>query len=155
MFGTVDCVWCFIGVSEGAMVSSDCDDVPTEVETRSQCRRRRAIVTRRLVPLAGGSSVPLGGSSHERSRELLEEAFDVGMYHTRCTFGGVPVLLLISLLRDFRPFRERSVATPIQATGHQLVTLSRSVCAEETVQNLEPIMSRKWCCRSTTCTFSV
>ena len=70
--------------------------------------RRRAVVTRRLVPLAGGSSVPLGGSSHACSRELLEEAFDVGMYHIRCTFCGVPVLLLVSLLRDFRPFRELS-----------------------------------------------
>ena len=68
------------------MVSSDCDDVPTEAETRSQCRRRRAVVTRRLVPLAGVSSVPFGGSSHERSRELLEEAFDVGMYHIRCMY---------------------------------------------------------------------
>ena len=95
MFGTTEYVWYFIGVSECAMISSDCDDVPIEAETRSQCTRRRAVVTRRLVPLAGGSPVPLGGSSHERSRELLEEAFDVGMYHIRCTFCGVPVLLLI------------------------------------------------------------
>ena len=78
------------------MISSDCDDVPTEAETRSQCRRRRAVVTRRLVPLAGVSSVPLGGSSHERSRELLEEAFDVGMYRIRCTYSRFPILLLNS-----------------------------------------------------------
>ena len=85
MFGTIGYVWNFIGVSEGAMISSVCDDVPTKAETRSQCRRRRAVVTRRLVPLAGGASVPFAGRSHERSRELLEEAFDVGMYHIRCT----------------------------------------------------------------------
>ena len=47
--------------------------MPTEVETRSQRGRRRAVVTRRLVPLAGGASMPFAGSSHERSRELLEE----------------------------------------------------------------------------------
>ena len=69
------------------MISSDCDDIPTEAETRSQCRRRRAVVTRRLVPLAGGASVPFAGSSHERSRELLEEASDVGMYHIRCAYS--------------------------------------------------------------------
>ena len=73
-----------IGISEGAMISSDCDDIPTEAETRSQCRRRRAVVTRRLFPLAGAASVPFASSSHERSRELLEEAFDIGMYHIRC-----------------------------------------------------------------------
>ena len=108
MFGTNDYVWYFIGVSEGAMISSDCDDIPTEAETRSQCRRGRAVVTRRLVPLAGGSSVPLGGSSHERSRELLEEAFDIGMYHIRCTFLVFQYCSSFLVLRDFRPFRERS-----------------------------------------------
>ena len=61
--------------------------MPTEVEMRSRCGRRRAVVTRRFVPLSGGASMLFPGSSHERSRELLEEAFDVGMYHSRCTFG--------------------------------------------------------------------
>ena len=107
VFGTTEYVWYFIGVSEGAMMSSDCDDVPTEVETRSQCRRRRAVVTRRLVPLAGGASVPFAGSSHERSRELLEEAFDVGMYHIRWVYVLVVFQYCSSflVLRDFRPFQ--------------------------------------------------
>ena len=105
MLGIIGYVLCFIGVSEGAMISSGCDDVPTEAETRSQCRRRRAVVTRRLVPLAGGSSVPLGGSSHERSRELLEEAFDVGMYHIRCTYSCFQNCSSFLVLRDFRPFQ--------------------------------------------------
>ena len=52
-------------------------------------------------------------------------------------------------------FENDPVATPIHASRHQLVTLCRSVCAQERVQILEPILSRKWCCRSTTCTFSV
>ena len=95
-----------IGVSDGALGLSDCDDVPTEVETRSQCGRRRAVVTRRFVPLAGGASMPFPSSSHERSRELLEEAFDVGMYHIRCRFVMLQVLLLISCACYFRPFRE-------------------------------------------------
>ena len=60
------------------MILSDCDDIPTEAETRSQVRRR-AVVTRRLVPLACFAPVLFASSSHERSRELLEEAFDNGM----------------------------------------------------------------------------
>ena len=126
------------------MISSDCDDIPTEAETRSQCRRRRAVVTRRLVPLAGGDSVPFAGSSHERSRELLEEAFDVGMYHIRCAYSWcsniAPHFLCFVILDHFN---NDPVAAPIHATGHQIVTLCRSVCAEERAQILEPIMSSK------------
>ena len=68
------------------MVSSGCDDIPTEAATRSQVRRRRAVVTRCLVTLAGIAPLPFAKSSHERSRELLEEAFDNGMYHLRCGY---------------------------------------------------------------------
>ena len=99
------------------MISSDCDEVPTEAETRSQCRRRRAVVTRCLVPLAGGASVPFAGSSHERSRELLGEAFDVGMYHIRCTYSWcsniAPQFLCFVILDHFN---NDPVATPIHAT---------------------------------------
>ena len=126
------------------MISSDCDDIPTEAETRRQCRRRRAVVTRRLVPLAGGASEPFAGSSHERSRELLEEAFDDGTYHIRCACSWcsniAPHFLCFVILGHIN---NDPVATPILATGHQLVTLCRSVCAEEGAQILEPIMSSK------------
>ena len=81
MFGTVEYLWFFICVSEAAMISSDCDDIPAEVETRSQFRRRHAVVTRSLVPPSGSAPVPLASTSRERSVELLEEAFDNGMYH--------------------------------------------------------------------------
>ena len=62
------------------MISSDCDDIPTEANTRSQVQRRRAAVTRRWVPVAGIAPVSFASSS----RELLEEAFDCVMYHFRC-----------------------------------------------------------------------
>ena len=121
--------------------------MPTEVETRSQCGRRRAVVTRRFVPLAGGASMPFPGSSHERSRELLEEAFDVGMYHIRCTFVMLQYCSSFLVLVVLDHFENDAVTTPIHATGHQLVTLCRSVCAEERAQILEPLMSRKYCFR--------
>ena len=34
--------------------------------------------------------------------------------------------------------------TPVNATGHQLVTLCRSVCAEERAQILDPLMGSKY-----------
>ena len=106
MFGTVEFSWYFIGVSEAAMISSGCDDIPVEAETRSQVRRRRAVSTRRLVPLAGIAPVPFASSSHERSRELFEEAFDNGMHLFRWGYScRVPWLLLISCHCCFRSFQ--------------------------------------------------
>ena len=126
------------------MISSDCDDIPTEAETRNQCRGRRAVVTRRLVLLAGGASVPFAGSSHERSRELLQDAFDVGMYHIRCAYSWcsniAPHFVCFVILDHFN---NDPVATPIHATGHQFVTLCQSVCTEERAQFLKPVMSSK------------
>ena len=149
MFGTVEYFWFFIGISEAAMISSDCDDIPTEVETRSQVWRRRAVLTRRLVHLAGLAPVPFASSSHERSRELLEEAFDNGMYHIRCAyfvvFHDCSSFLVLVVLEHFS---NDPVATPINATGHQLLTLCRSICAEERAQILEPLLSSKYCCRT-------
>ena len=75
-----------MGVSEAAMISSCCGDIPTEVETRRQSKQQRAAVTRRLVPLAGSAPVPLDSANCERSRELLEDAFDNDMYPFRCKF---------------------------------------------------------------------
>ena len=83
MFGTFGYVWYFIGVSEAAIVSSGCDDIPIEAETQSQIRRRHAVVTQRLVPLVGSAPVLLASTSRERRLELLKEAFDNGINHFR------------------------------------------------------------------------
>ena len=45
-------------------------------------------------------------------------------------------------------FSNDPVATPIIATGHQLVTLCRLICAQEGAQILEPLMSSKYCHRT-------
>ena len=43
----------------------------------------------------------------------------------------------------FRPFFPLNLLSrPINATGHQLVSLCRSVCAEERAQILQPTVSR-------------
>ena len=49
LFGTIVYAWYFIGVSEAATFSFGCDDIPTEVETRNQSRRRRTVVRGRLL----------------------------------------------------------------------------------------------------------
>ena len=91
MFGTFAYVWFIIGVIEDAMIYFDCDDIPTEAEARSQFRRRRSVVTRRLVPLSGRAPVPHASTSRERSRELLEETFDnLMLYFKRGHFCGIP-----------------------------------------------------------------
>ena len=41
----------------------------------------------------------------------------------------------------FRPYSAHPAITPINATGHQLVSLCRSVCAEERAQTLDPIVT--------------
>ena len=58
------------------------EEVSTGVETDGQLRGRHTVVTRSLVPLAGGPgmmSLKLSTVEvHSRSRELLERAFDDG-----------------------------------------------------------------------------
>ena len=50
----------------------------TGVDSESVVCKRRAVVTRRLVPLAGGTQyyLPTADSSHNRNRQLLEKIFD-------------------------------------------------------------------------------
>ena len=54
------------------------EDVSTGVETDGQLKGRHIVVTRSLVPLAGGSQhdVPEAVQSRGRSRELIEWAID-------------------------------------------------------------------------------
>ena len=52
---------------------------------------------------------------------------------------------LVVLVLDH--FSTDAAVTPNIATGHQIVTLFRSICTEEKAQNLEPLMSKKFCLR--------
>ena len=60
-----------IGASEAALIFSRGDDISVGPENRSQTRRRRAVVTRRLVPLAGSVSVTVASGSHSCRRRRL------------------------------------------------------------------------------------
>ena len=53
-------------------------DVSTEAEVRHKKRRRQAVIIRRFMPLSGQEPGPVEFGSRERSRELLQQAFDDG-----------------------------------------------------------------------------
>ena len=62
------------------------DDVSTDVEADVPVSKRRAVVTRRLIPIACDGGRPASSSVPvlERSREMLDQAFDIGMAVFRC-----------------------------------------------------------------------
>jgi len=68
----------FPGAGSDGPCFSEAGDVSTEGEVRRSRRRREAIITRRLVPLSGQEPGPVDVGSHERSRVMLEQAFDDG-----------------------------------------------------------------------------
>ena len=71
----------FLGDAETIPGVSGNEDVSTGVETDGQLRGRHIVVTRSLVPLAGGSQHDVPEAVHSRgwSREILEQAFDDGI----------------------------------------------------------------------------
>ena len=70
-------MFCIVGTEEETG-RDGAGEVSTGVESESVVRRRRAVITRKLVPLAGGPQhcLPAADSSQTRSRQLLERAFD-------------------------------------------------------------------------------
>ena len=85
---------------------------------------------------------PIDFSSRDHSRILFEQAFDDGMYQLKWGFllvalhGGssIPLFFVSDNFFDDRAIK------PINATGHHLFTLCRSISAEERAQILDPIV---------------
>ena len=110
---------------------SEAGDVSTEAEVRHMRRRKRAVITRRLVPLSGQEPGPVDVGSHERSRVMLEQAFDDGNSEFKWGYLRFGALWVPYLLNCLDHFSVDPAITPVRATGHQLVALCRLVCAEE------------------------
>ena len=70
----------FLGPAEVPVADFGEGDLLREAETKRQRRSRSARITRRLVPLARDVSAPIDFLSRDRSRTLLEQAFDNGVY---------------------------------------------------------------------------
>ena len=136
-----------LGDAETIPGVSGTEEVSTGVETDGQLRGRHIVVTRSLVPLAGGRQhdVPEAVHSRSRSRELLERAFDDGNScalneeFTSIVPSWLQVLTIFIWFAD--QFGTDPTATVIRATGHQLVSLCRSLCEEEKAQLLSPLMN--------------
>ena len=73
-------VFCIVSTEEETG-GDGAGEVSTGVESESVVRRRRAVVTSRLVALAGGPSIVFlrPTQNQTRSRQLLEMAFDEGL----------------------------------------------------------------------------
>ena len=68
----------FPGAASDGPGFSEAGDVSTEAEVRHIRRRKEAVITRHLMPLSGQEPGPVDVGSHERSRVMLEQAFDDG-----------------------------------------------------------------------------
>ena len=150
-FATIHYKLSFPSAASDGPCFSETGDVSTEAEVRHMRRRKQAVITRRLVPLSGQEPSPVDVGSHERSRVMLEQAFDDGNTVFKCGYFGFGSLWVPHLLNCLDHFAVDSAITPVRATGHQLVTLCRSVCAEERAQILNPLMGSKcltMCCYS-------
>ena len=77
-FATIHYELSFPGAASDGPCFSETGDVSTEADVRQMRRRKQAVITRRLVPLSGQEPGPVDVGSHERSRVMLEQAFDDG-----------------------------------------------------------------------------
>ena len=95
-------VFCIVGTEEETG-GDGAGEVSAGVESDCVLRRRRAVVTRRLVPLAGVTQhcLPAADSSQTRSRQLLEKAFDEGIL----CFRWVLLLVCSMFVTHFSCFR--------------------------------------------------
>ena len=77
-FATIQCELSFPVAASDGPCFSEAGDVSTEAEVRHMRRRKQAVITRRLVPLSGQEPGLVDVGIHERSRVMLEQAFDYG-----------------------------------------------------------------------------
>ena len=137
-------VYCLVGTEEETG-GDGAGEVSTGVESESVMRRRRAVVTRRLLRLVGGPSIVFLRPTQARlGVELLEKAFDEGIFCSDEYYSSITPLLL-HVCDSIHPVLGQYTGDPsssfIQAAGHQLVSLCRSVVEEEENQLLGPLMT--------------
>ena len=88
----------FPGPTGDVQCFSGAGDMSTEAEVMQKRRQKRAVITRRFVPLMGEQPGPVDFGSHELSRELFEQALTiVTMSPDEDTLSLVPCGFFISL----------------------------------------------------------
>ena len=143
-------VFCIAGTEEETG-GDGAGEVSTSVESESVVRRRRAVGTRRLVPLAGGgggsivflrpTQAKLGVDSCWGRRSMR-----VYLVPNESYSSITPHLLHVcdSFFLVLDQYSGDPSSYLIQATGHQLVSLYRSVVEEEKNQLLGPLMTSQY-----------
>ena len=138
-------VFCIVGTEEETG-GDGAGEVSTGVESESVVRKRRAVVTRRLVPLAGGPSIVLLRPTQAKlrvdnfwRRRLMKVSFVQMSNYSSVTSPFLHVCDSFLLVLD--QYTADFSSSFIQATGHQLVSLCRSVEEEDKNQLLGPIMT--------------
>ena len=76
---TIKINFSFPGAASDGPCWSEAGDVSTEAEVRRSRGQKQAVIRRRFVPLSGQDQDLIDSASHERSRNMLEQAFDDGM----------------------------------------------------------------------------
>ena len=120
--------------------------VSTGVESESVVRRRRAVVSRRLVPLAGGPSIVFLWPTQARVEVAICWRWrSMRVYFVRNEYYSSMTPHLFLVCNSYFPVLDQydgdSSPSLIRATGRQLVSLCRSVVEEEKNQLLGPLMT--------------
>ena len=142
--GTICYGFSFPSATGDVLFFSGAGHVSTEADVRHKRRRKYAVITRRFVPLSGQEPDPVEFGIREWSRELLEQVFDDGNDEFKSgyfRFGSLWFLISVNCLDHFPV---DPALAPFRATGHQLVKLSRSICAEERERIMDALMGSKY-----------
>ena len=137
-----NCILCYKHLRTDMWVG----EASTAVESEGVVRRRRTLVTRRVVTLAGGSSivflrphrVRIGVASNWRMHSMRVYFVSIEYY---CSITPRLLHVPISCSRVLDQHSGDPSFALTQATGHQLVSLCRSVAEEEKSQLMGPLMT--------------
>ena len=138
-------MFCIIGTEEetgGDAVG----EVSTGVESESVVRRRRVVFTRRLVLLAGGPSIVFLRPTRARiGVDSCWRKHSMRLYFVPNEYSSSITACLLHVFDSNSSVLDQYSGDPssslIQATGHQLGCLCRSVVEEEKNKLLGPNMT--------------
>ena len=123
---------CLLGPVETVSVVPGLDDVSTGGQKRRRRTTTSAMITHHLTPLSRCTLSAIDSGSHERSRALLDQAFDEFMYQFNwrcfwCFSMTVPQFCFFLFWTTFLP-------TLLSYPTRQLATLFRFIFTEERAQ---------------------
>ena len=138
-------VFCVLGTEEGTG-GDEAGEVSAGVESENVVLRRRAVVNKRLVPLAGGPSIFLLRPT--RASVVVDSCWrrhSMRVYFVPKEYYSDVTPRLLHVCDSYSPVLDQYSGDPsfslMQATGHQLVSLCCSVVGEKESQLLGPLLT--------------